>query len=189
MINVPLWQSMSELGKRPRLDRQTTLPEARNAGLERVSIAIARCGSDFARSSWFVESALPHGASGPHGALVILTERIDIVPVNLRVMGDLAVLPNCETLGGANPTSAIAGGAQFAYVVAREMLANGRLPGNAANAIEPAQASFGCEPIRPVSAQSFVVVPLATPSAIFHEVCAYSLMSSDASYAVCCSPI
>ena len=71
---------------------------------------------------------------------------MDILASQFRVVSQLAVLPTCKPFSGANPKTPIPGSEHASYIGAREMLARGRLPGDALNAIEAKQAEFRAEP-------------------------------------------
>src|SRR5277367_2952530 len=71
---------------------------------------------------------------------------MDILPGQFRVVIQLAVLPTCKSFSGANPKTSIARGEHASNIGAREMLARGRLPRDAPNAVEAKQAEFRAEP-------------------------------------------
>jgi hypothetical protein len=86
-----------------------------------------------------------HKAAKPHRPFPILKERTNLSG-NLRVERQLAVLPTCKPLGGANPKAPIAGGEQASDRSAREMLTCGRPPRDRSNTVEVEQAGFRAEP-------------------------------------------
>jgi hypothetical protein len=71
---------------------------------------------------------------------------MDILSSQFRVVRQLTVLPTYKSLSGANPKTSIAPGEHASNIRAREVLARGRLPGDAPNAVEAKQAEFRAEP-------------------------------------------
>jgi hypothetical protein len=67
-------------------------------------------------------------------------------PGGLGVTAELAIVPTGEAFVRADPKAAVARGQQAADPAARQMLAIGRLPGDAAHSIEAFQAEFSAEP-------------------------------------------
>jgi hypothetical protein len=77
---------------------------------------------------------------------MILKECFNLLPIQLGVVSQLAVLPTCKPFTGANPETPVARGAQVSNIVAGETLALWRLPRNVPNTIEAKQAEFRAEP-------------------------------------------
>ena len=68
------------------------------------------------------------------------------IPINFRVVRQLAVLPANQPLGGANPKSPIALGEQAPHEVAGLLLTRRWLPRDAPCPIESKQAEFRAQP-------------------------------------------
>jgi hypothetical protein len=71
---------------------------------------------------------------------------MDILPRKFRVVSELAVLPTYKSLSGTDPKTPIAPGEHASNIRARKVLARGRLPRDAPNAVEAKQAEFRAEP-------------------------------------------
>ena len=100
-----------------------------------------RCHSESRRASqWNPHTRRPipclHDPQGAH----------DILSGKLRVLSQLAVLPTGQPFVSANPKTSIARGEHASNIGAGEMLARGRLPGDAPNTVEAKQAEFRAEP-------------------------------------------
>jgi hypothetical protein len=83
---------------------------------------------------------------GPHRSFTILKQRGDALSSQLRVAGQLTVLPTGKPFSGANPQASIARGEQAMNIAAGEMLTGRRLPWDVQDTIESKQAEFRAEP-------------------------------------------
>src|SRR5271155_3276435 len=88
--------------------------------------------------------------ASPYRSFEIFKECKNRLPGQLWVQDQLAVVPTCKALTSANPKCPIACGKQVQNIAAWKLLARGRLPWHAPNAIEAKQAEFRSEPKIPV---------------------------------------
>src|SRR6266478_2436986 len=100
-------------------------------------------------------AAIPNRTESPSGnripadpkrSFTILKERNNTLSGKLRVVSQLAALPTCKPVIGANPKGATPRGEQGSNVAAGEMLARGWLPCDAPNTVEAKQTEFRAEP-------------------------------------------
>src|SRR5580693_538720 len=84
--------------------------------------------------------------AGPHRSFTILDGRSKFQSGKIGIVRELAVLPTCEPLIGANPKTPIAPGEQTCNHAAGELLTRRRLPGDGPDAVEAKQAEFRAEP-------------------------------------------
>jgi hypothetical protein len=77
---------------------------------------------------------------------MILDERIKRSSGKLRILNQLAVLPTCEPLIGANPQTPIARYEQLSNMAMGETLTRGGLPWGGPNPVEAKQAEFRAQP-------------------------------------------
>src|SRR4030095_13874914 len=86
----------------------------------------------------------------PYRSFTIFKQGFNNLPVQFRVVSQLAVLPAGEPAEGANPKTSVARAPQASDVAAGEVLPRWRLPANGPHAIEPKQAKFRAQPEIPV---------------------------------------
>ena len=89
-------------------------------------------------------------SAGPYRSFHIFKERRNTLSSELCVASQLAALPTCKTIGGANPKSPIARGKQASNGAVGEMLIGWRLPWDVPDTIESKQAEFRTQPKVPV---------------------------------------
>jgi hypothetical protein len=77
---------------------------------------------------------------------MILKEGFNNLPIQLRVVSQLAVFPTCKPQNGANPKTPVPRYAQGSNIAAGKTLACWWPPRSGPNAIKAQQAEFGAEP-------------------------------------------
>src|SRR5262249_46577236 len=116
--------------------------------------------TDYAASETAVRSVAPNAAlldgaepsgdrphlAGPDRAVTILEESNHQLAGQVRVSGQLAVLPAGESLEAPDPERPVARDEQAGDVAGGERLVGGRLPGDAPDTIEAKQAELGAQP-------------------------------------------
>src|SRR6185503_12289795 len=86
----------------------------------------------------------------PYRSFAIFEQGFNNLPVQFRVVSQLAVLPAGEPAEGANPKPSVARALQASDIACGEMLPRRRLPRDGPDAIEPKQPEFGAQPEIPV---------------------------------------
>src|SRR5262249_16968663 len=120
-----------------------------------VLVEVERPAAEEAVVSVALDFAVPNGAQPSNGerqsacpdhAFVILEDLEDVAPGQLCVRLELAILPACQSLRGADPERAVASGEQAEDLARRETLISWQLPGESPDAVEAKQAEFRPQP-------------------------------------------
>src|SRR5262249_30683725 len=80
--------------------------------------------------------------ANPNCSFTVLKESENIVTCKFRILHEVAVLPACQAIPGANPKSSVARSEQAKNVGGREMLVRWLLPRDVPDAIEAKQAEL-----------------------------------------------
>src|SRR4029453_12833453 len=86
----------------------------------------------------------------PYRSFAILEQRFNNLPIKFRVVSQLAVLPACKAVEGADPQTSVARALHASDIAVGEMLPRGWLPRVGPHAIEAKQAKFGAQPEIPI---------------------------------------
>src|SRR5262249_37598156 len=109
------------------------LKQSSHAVAKSAVLAVATDGAILNRAELTNGNPKP---SSPYGAFMIFQQRDNYLSSKLRVLSQLAVLPTCQSVPGANPKRAVAGDEQFPNLTGWKMLVGWRLPGDSPDPIE-----------------------------------------------------